>query len=123
MAGSPVCDPISPNPFAAAARIAESLWVWNTSVNKGMASLPLEAMAMESPVVLSNIGGAAEMVENGISGLLFDAGDIDALTGLLSKLYDSGRRRREIGVAARERVIRRFRFPDMVAEYERLMFI
>ncbi len=80
----------------------------------------LEAMSLERPVVLSNIGGASEMVENRESGFLFESGDCDALTRILSELYDSPSLRRRIGYAARERVIQRFRFESMLLGYKTL---
>ena len=82
----------------------------------------LEAMAMERPVVLSNIGGAAEMIEDLVSGMLFEAGDIETLTQLLVTLYDSGELRKQIGTAARQRIINSFSFSDMVSRYEDLLF-
>lgn len=41
---------------------------------------PLEAMAMGIPVVASDVAALREMIEDGETGLLFKAGDIDALS-------------------------------------------
>ncbi len=48
----------------------------------------LEAMAMGRPVVLSEVGGAAEMVFPGWNGYLFPAGDGEALVRHLAALAD-----------------------------------
>lgn len=40
---------------------------------------PLEAMAMERPVVASNVGGLLELVQDNRTGFVFPAGDADAL--------------------------------------------
>src|SRR5690606_29042577 len=70
----------------------------------------LEAMAMERPVVLSRIGGAAEMVVPGESGFLFEARDLDGLVRELETLCDSRELRERVGHAARRRVIESFSF-------------
>lgn len=81
----------------------------------------LEAMAMARPVVLSNIGGAAEMVEHMKSGMLFNVGDIKGLTKILADLYDSRCLRERLGCAARERVVERFQFDKMLDNYKKLI--
>lgn len=45
----------------------------------------LEAMAHSVPVVASNAGGLPEVIENGISGYLFDVGDVE---GMAKKAID-----------------------------------
>jgi glycosyltransferase involved in cell wall biosynthesis len=51
----------------------------------------LEAMALGRPMLMSDIGGAAEQIEQGISGELFRAGDVEALTERLAALADRER--------------------------------
>ena len=51
--------------------------------------------------VLSDMGGASEMIEHGVDGMVVPAGDTEALTSALSDLYDSGELRRRLGAAAR----------------------
>ncbi len=80
----------------------------------------LEAMAMARAVVLSDIGGAAEMVQHGKSGMLFPTGDIDTLASILADLHASPEMRRSLGIAARRRVLELFRFADMVSRYATL---
>lgn len=60
----------------------------------------LEAMALGAPVVASDAGGLSEIIEHGSSGVLFPAGDVDALAGALaSVLTDSSLRERIAGAA------------------------
>jgi len=47
-----------------------------------------EAFAARVPVVASDLGGMAEMVRDGIDGLLFPAGDVRALAAALRRLVD-----------------------------------
>lgn len=80
----------------------------------------LEAMALGLPVVLSEIGGAAEMVRAGGNGLLFPAGDTGALVDRLAQLVDQGERER-MGKQARARVEALFSETTMVDRYSQLL--
>jgi glycogen(starch) synthase len=48
---------------------------------------PLEAMAQRKLVVASNVGGHRELIEDGVTGTLFPAGDPAALAEALSALF------------------------------------
>ncbi|MBV8685394.1 MAG: glycosyltransferase, exosortase A system-associated [Alphaproteobacteria bacterium] len=48
---------------------------------------PLEAMAQRKLVVASNVGGHRELIEDGVTGTLFTAGDPAALAEALDKLF------------------------------------
>ncbi|MDP2229622.1 glycosyltransferase family 4 protein [Methylotenera sp.] len=64
----------------------------------------LEAMAYGKPVVGSRLGGTMELVEEGKTGLLFEAGNVNELTSALDKLMASSELRRQLGEAGRKRV-------------------
>lgn len=49
----------------------------------------LEAMTFGTPVIVSNVGGLAEIVEDGINGLKVEAGDEAALSEALLKILNS----------------------------------
>lgn len=49
---------------------------------------PLEAMAQRKLVVASNVGGHRELIEDGVTGTLFPAGDPAALAEALATLFD-----------------------------------
>ena len=61
-----------------------------------------EAMALGKPVVASNAGGPAEMVEHGRTGVLVDPADDRALAREMAILAGSPSQRAELGAAARE---------------------
>lgn len=46
----------------------------------------IESMAMSKPLILSDIGGASELVEEGCNGFLYPPGDIEALYATLKKM-------------------------------------
>jgi glycosyltransferase involved in cell wall biosynthesis len=80
----------------------------------------LEAMAMGKPLVLSDVGGAAEMVEPGWNGLLFRARDTGAYVNCLVRLSDAACARR-MGSNARRAVEQRFSDTAMTDQYEKLL--
>jgi len=49
---------------------------------------PLEAMAQRKLVVASNVGGHRELIEDGVTGTLFPAGDPKALAEALTNLFE-----------------------------------
>jgi glycosyltransferase involved in cell wall biosynthesis len=68
----------------------------------------LEAMACRVPVVASDVTGNRDVIEHGRSGWLAEAGDVAGFgRGVRALLADDGRRR-EVGAAARERVLASF---------------
>lgn len=68
----------------------------------------LEAMAHGRPVVGSRMGGIPELVADGETGLLFDAGSVDGLGAALVRLMESPGLRRQLGRQARRRAEEQF---------------
>lgn len=62
--------------------VVPSLWYENSP------NVILEAFAHCTPVIVSNVGGMAEMVEDGVGGLRFRRGDVEDLTRQLQRLLD-----------------------------------
>ena len=82
----------------------------------------LEAMSMGRPVILSDIGGAREMIQDGVEGYVVSPTELAArLPAILSALYADKRKRRLMGVAARARAVSCFSVPAMVAGYRGLL--
>ncbi len=79
----------------------------------------LEAMAMGKPMIMSDIGGAAEQVVPGRTGYLFARGDLDGLAGAVRALSDRTHAA-TLGRQARIMVEQRFSLPVMVQSYDRL---
>jgi len=63
---------------------------------------PLEAMAMEKTVLVSDVGGLRELVRDNKNGFVFRAGDVKDLAVKLTYLANHPDRCREIGLQARE---------------------
>ncbi len=104
------------------ALLAMDVFVLPSKAVETFSNAALEAMAMGCAVVLSDIGGAREMVCEGKSGYVYPRGDLDGLGHILQHLHDRPELRRSLGDAARAVVEERFSLAHMVDEYERLAF-
>ena len=79
----------------------------------------LEYMALAKAVVASDVGGLREQLEDGLSGLLYPAGDVHALSLALQRLADPVLRQR-LGQGALQAVHERFGLDTMLERYEAL---
>jgi glycosyltransferase involved in cell wall biosynthesis len=78
-------------------------------------------MAMGRPVILSDIGGAREMISDGVEGYVVSATEIAArLPAIMAALCADRRKRQLMGAAARSRAINCFSVTAMVAGYRGL---
>ena len=64
---------------------------------------------MGRPVILSDIGGAREMIDDGVEGYVVSATELSArLPAIIAALYSDSRKRLGMGAAARARAMSRF---------------
>jgi glycosyltransferase involved in cell wall biosynthesis len=61
-----------------------------------------EYMAAGKPTVASDIGQISELIEDGKTGMLYQAGDLDTLISKSSELIDNANLRTNMGTAARQ---------------------
>ncbi|HKV68862.1 MAG TPA: glycosyltransferase, partial [Gaiellales bacterium] len=74
----------------------------------GIPNVVLEAMAAGVAVVATDVGGIAEVVVDGRTGLLCPAGDVGRIASSLARLLADHRLRARLGRAARAAVVERF---------------
>ena len=65
----------------------------------------IEAGACGLPVVVSDVDGPAEVVEEDVTGLIVPRGDVIASAGALMRLVDDAELRRRMGGAGRDHVV------------------
>lgn len=86
---------------------------------------PLEAMAQKSMFLASDVGGHKELVDDGVTGTLFRADDVDDLVRSLLRLLDQEHSWPKIRDAGREFVENERNWPNSVANlkavYQRLL--
>ncbi len=90
------------------------------SHEEGFSNAVLEGMAAGLPMVVTDVGGNAEAVINGVCGLVVPPRDPEALAAALCMLADSCSMRVRLGQAARERAAACFTVDACVAKYEQL---
>lgn len=80
----------------------------------------LESMAMGKPVIMTDIGGANEQVNNGVNGFIYDKGDIGTLADKLKFMASNPEKAQNMGKMSKEIVTRRFSNEKMTNAYEEM---
>ncbi len=99
--------------------IAKSRFIVLCSIcYEGFPMILVEAMLRCRPVIASRLGGIPEVVDDGVTGLLFEAGNADDLVDKIQYLWDNPDICRKMGKAGKEKALREYT-PDVY--YKRLM--
>jgi len=88
------------------------------SVYEPFGLINLEAMACETPVVASAVGGIVEVVEDGKTGLLVPPAQPEVLAQALTRVLDNPELGRRMGKAGRARVEARFSWASVAERTE-----
>lgn len=93
-----------------------------SSLAEGIPVVLMEAMAMELACIAPRITGIPELIEHGVTGMLFTVGDAEDLAAQIGALLTSSELRVRIGKAGRDRVVRDYdlarntvRFAEMLS--------
>lgn len=92
-----------------------------TSQYEGLSNAIMEYMQAGKPVVATNVGGNPELVEDGITGCLFEYGDVQQLSKLLEFLILSPEELSKMGIAGRVKIAESFLVEIMVAKWVRVL--
>ncbi|MGA2781912.1 MAG: glycosyltransferase family 4 protein [Smithella sp.] len=79
--------------------------VFATRCYEGFPTVLLEAMSYGLPVVCSRIGGLPEIVDNGITGLLYEPGNADELADRIWTLWQNPALCQKLGEAGKRKVL------------------
>jgi glycosyltransferase involved in cell wall biosynthesis len=87
---------------------------------EGLPNAVLEYMATGLPVIASRVGGNAELIEDGVTGLLVPPEDSPALSAALLKLLRDPGHARQMAQSGHEFTVRNFSFERLVREVDEL---
>lgn len=90
-----------------------------TSINEGQGMVILEAMAAGKPVVATNVGGVAEIVEHGSTGYLVNSRDIEEITRYLMELILDKEKMRVFGINGYN-MAKKYSLSEMINRFESL---
>jgi glycosyltransferase involved in cell wall biosynthesis len=90
------------------------------SDNEAFSLALVESMASGCAVVATRVGGMAEIIEDGITGLLIERDNAWSLIAALSRLLTDKRLREKLSSVARASVIERFDRRSVIDQIERL---
>lgn len=93
---------------------------YQPSLWEAMSMVVLEAMGASRPIVATRVGENPFVLEDGVSGLLVDSRDVEGQAAALSRLIRDAGLRRQMGAAARQRVLDNFTVAHMTRDYERI---
>lgn len=85
----------------------------------------LEGMACQVPAIATRVGGVSELIDDGVTGRLFEVGDVNGMARAAIDLLRNPEKLKEMGAAARRTAQDRFCasriIPKYVGYYERVL--
>jgi len=75
---------------------------------EGLPRAVIEAMAQETPAIVTNVGGMPELVRHEQDGFIVEPGSIEAIAAAIESLANDRDKRRRYGASARKHIIDSF---------------
>ena len=88
------------------------------SLSEGLPNVLLEAGACRTPCVASDVGGVAEIIQQGETGYFFPPAEFDAFVNRVETILNDPLRIGQMGVKAQESVLSHFEWDKIVDRYE-----
>ncbi len=120
LADHPQVHFVGHQPDAPALLGACAMTVMPSGAAEGLCKAVLESLAQGAPAVVSNVGGPAEIVRDGVEGLCVPPGDAVALAGALRRLLEDEPLRRACGERALARIRETFHISTTIERYRAL---
>jgi glycosyltransferase involved in cell wall biosynthesis len=81
----------------------------------------LESLAAGRPVVAPRLGQLNELIDHGVTGLLYEPGDLDAFVGSMHSLLSDSNRRAVMGAHARRHAVMNLSWDSVVGRAVKIM--
>ena len=94
--------------------------VVHPSLSEAFCNVLIEALALERPLVATDVGGAREQVDDGETGVLVAPSDPASLRDAILDLLGRPAEAAAMGREGRRRTVERFAFSPQMARYEAL---
>lgn len=98
--------------------------VVHPSLSEAFCQVLIETMSVGTPIISTDVGGAKEVITDGLNGLLIPDADVEAIKSAVLHLYNDRDDAMRIALAGQQSVTRTFTVDKMVdkqiAVYERL---
>lgn len=88
-----------------------------SSISEGIPLTLIEAMGAGVPIVSTDVGGIAEIIEHGVAGLLAPARDDETLATHLKTLWQNPKQRTELAENGCQRAVEQFSLGQMHRQY------
>lgn len=112
-------EPLAGTELAAAYGLADVVVVPSVCLDV-FPSVTLEAMAAGRPVVVSRFAGTRDIIEEGRTGFVVDALDVEQLAGRIGMLLEDAALAARVGAAGRDLVEGRFTIARCASDYLRV---
>ena len=90
------------------------------SWHEGFGRSIMEALAMEKPVVATNVGGIPDLINNGENGFLVEPHNSEMLAQKIKELMENKELREKFGKAGREFVSKNYEWNDGIKKFAQL---
>lgn len=100
-------------------RICDCMVMASTAIETFSIAI-LESMAMSKPIISTDIGGAAEQIEHGVNGYLYEKGEVNQMVRYVKKMIIE-KNSRAMGNKSREKVAKEFSLQKMIAGYSEVL--
>ncbi|MFI4912056.1 MAG: glycosyltransferase [Sedimentisphaeraceae bacterium JB056] len=97
------------------------IMIMPTMMREPFGMVTVEAMAAGLPVIATNKYGPAEIVTDGVDGLLFDPGDYDQLAEKILLLHTNKELYSHVAAAAREKYIDNYQMDNIKSRVEKIL--
>lgn len=91
-----------------------------TSLNEGLPTVIIEAMAAGIPVVSTDVGGVSDLIKDNDTGLLVESGNPERLAEKLYLLCSNPDLRNRLGSSGRNYVLNKYTIKNLISNFEEL---